>query len=327
MTSISELCKRRSIAKYDVETPLLVPSFSSKGFTGLQEIWDNVNAFLPESALISSYDLYHNHFSTLEGCPGLLFIDSGGYEARKDFDLSEIYAPEYFPKAWIEQNYHEALKRCPVILSNLVLVSHDELVTRLPFAEQIDRAQNFFAQYPETATDFLAKPHGTEFFDSDELITNIKLLQSFDILGLTEKELGNSIQERVRNIIRIRLALDQNGLEIPIHIFGCLDPLSIWLYYLCGADIFDGLTWLRLVFIKDMAVYRNNWAVWQNNSEIGGRDLEIVSWLENLRYLGKQRLEMVRFARSHDIKAISIDTSILNQVMELVELTMSQEGV
>lgn len=327
MASISELCKRRSIAKYDVETPLLVPSFSSKGFTGLQEIWDSVHAFLPESALISSYDLYYNHFSTLEGCPSLLFVDSGGYEARKDFDLSEIYTQEYFPKSWSEQNYHEALKRCPETFSNRVLISYDELVARLPFAEQVDRARNFFSQYPETATDFLAKPSGTEFFDSDELIANIKLLQSFDILGLTEKELGNSIQERVRNVIRIRLALNQNGLEIPIHIFGCLDPLSIWLYYFCGADIFDGLTWLRLVFVEDMAVYRNNWAIWQNSIEIGGRDLEIVSWLENLRYLRRQRLEMIKFAHSHNAKEISIDSGILNQVIKLIVLTESQEGV
>lgn len=326
MVSISDLCKRRSIAKYDVETPLLVPSFSSKGFTKPQEIWNSLNSFLPQAALISGYDLYYDHFSNLEGCPSLLFIDSGGYEARKDFDLSEIYTAEHHPKSWSEQKYYEALNSRPEVFSNLVLVSYDELETELSFAEQVKRARDFLNRFPEAATDFLVKPSGTEFLDSDVLIANIRLLQGFDILGLTEKELGISIQERISNVIRIRLALDQNGLRTPIHIFGCLDPLSIWLYYLCGADIFDGLTWLRLAFIGDIAVYRNNWAILQSNADIGGRDLEIVSWIENLRYLSQQKLKMVRFLHSYDITEISANSDILSRVAELITPTGLLKG-
>lgn len=326
MVSISDLCQRRSIAKYDVETPLLVPSFSSKGFTKPQDIWNSLNSFLPQATLISGYDLYYDHFSNLEGCPSLLFIDSGGYEARKDYDLSEIYAAEHHPQSWSEQKYYEALNSLPELFSNLVLVSYDDLVTELSFAEQVKRARDFLDRFPEAATDFLVKPSGAEFLDSDVLIANIRLLQGFDIVGLTEKELGTSIQERISNVIKIRLALDQNGMGTPIHIFGCLDPLSIWLYYLCGADIFDGLTWLRLAFIEDMAVYRNNWAILQSNADIGGRDLEIISWIENLRYLSQQKLKMVRFSHSYDMTEISANSDVLNRVAELLTLTGLLKG-
>jgi hypothetical protein len=49
-------------------TPLLVPSFSSKGFrinkNGRSEIWGvfaNTAEFLTEAILVSAYDIHHKH--------------------------------------------------------------------------------------------------------------------------------------------------------------------------------------------------------------------------------------------------------------------------
>lgn len=83
----------------------------------------------------------------------------------------------------------------------------------------------------------------------------------FHALGVTEKELGGNFKERMINIARIRKALNGVGLEnMPIHIFGSLDTVSTPLYFVAGADIFDGLTWLRFAYYKGMTIYRQNYA-------------------------------------------------------------------
>ncbi len=51
----------------------------------------------------------------------------------------------------------------------------------------------------------------------------------------------------MQNIAKLRKALDKAGLNIPLHVFGSLDTVTTPLYFLAGADIFDGLTWLRRI--------------------------------------------------------------------------------
>lgn len=65
----------------------------------------------------------------------------------------------------------------------------------------------------------------------------------YDIIGLTEHTLGVSFDQRVRRLHEFRLALDARGIIRPIHLFGTDHPLSIVMYSLAGADLFDGLTW------------------------------------------------------------------------------------
>lgn len=321
MISVNDLCKRRGIAKYDVKVPLLIPSFSSKGFPNPQEIWERIYAFLPEAALISSYDIHHEHISSsLINSPNLLFVDSGGYESRYDFDFAEVYNAPYHPKAW-------SLDRCCEILdcrlntfSNLVLISFDAPTMNLSIEEQVKRAQEFFSKYPQAATDFLIKPSSTTFLDIDTIIANIDLLQDFDIIGVTEKELGDTIEERLSNIVKLRTALLGNGLETPIHVFGCLDPVNVWLFFICGADIFDGLAWLRFAFFKDVAIYRNEWAVLQGYTDIGVNDLETLSWINNLRYLGQLKLQMSKFLQEYDMLHIPIESGVLAQITDAIGL-------
>ena len=73
-------------------------------------------------------------------------------------------------------------------------------------------------------------------------------LSHFSIIGFTEKELGPSLLKRMTAIARVRRALKEVNLDLPIHVFGSLDTISTPLYFLAGADIFDGLTWLRYAF-------------------------------------------------------------------------------
>ena len=89
-----------------VDLPLLVPAFTSKGFSFFAKgsgprkrfFSATTNAlsvfgpFINESFLISAYDLHHKHFkkpSTYFRNTSLVFLDSGGYELSPDFDSSE----------------------------------------------------------------------------------------------------------------------------------------------------------------------------------------------------------------------------------------------
>ena len=70
---------------------------------------------------------------------------------------------------------------------------------------------------------------------------NVSVLEGFDLVGVTEKELGNSLLNRLHNTSRLRMALDEVSNEAPIHVFGSLDPLNVPLYFAAGAEVFDGL--------------------------------------------------------------------------------------
>ncbi len=68
----------------------------------------------------------------------------------------------------------------------------------------------------------------------------------FDILGFTEKEVAYTWHKGIHFLNEMRNCLAAEFSEyIPIHLFGCFDPKSIIYFCLSGADIFDGLSWLR----------------------------------------------------------------------------------
>src|SRR5690606_15759698 len=111
------------------------------------------------------------------------------------------------------------------------------------------------------ASCFLCKPSKTStYIDVQTLINKVTNLENFDVIAFTEKELGGSLIKKCENVIKIRQALISKGLNKPIHIFGCLDPLAIIIFFLCGADIFDGTNWLKFTFYDNLAIYTNNYA-------------------------------------------------------------------
>ena len=76
------LAGRRSIKLNGVETertPLLVPSFSSKGFPEVADIIKMAEEFIEGPMLVSAYDLHYKHIRGPFVAPSLLFLDSGGY--------------------------------------------------------------------------------------------------------------------------------------------------------------------------------------------------------------------------------------------------------
>ena len=79
------LAARRAIKLlgHEIErTPLLVPSFSSKGFPQVQKIIEYSSELIDGVTLISAYDLHHNKVSRDLSFPSLLFLDSGDTKLR-----------------------------------------------------------------------------------------------------------------------------------------------------------------------------------------------------------------------------------------------------
>lgn len=68
-----------------------------------------------------------------------------------------------------------------------------------------------------------------------------------EIIAIPERELGSSILERAQTIKRIREEINKTKMSIPLHLLGTGNPISILIYTLCGADIYDGLEWCTTV--------------------------------------------------------------------------------
>jgi hypothetical protein len=251
---------------------LLIPSFSSKGFArskkdGRSEIGEILRyaaEFLTDSYLISAYDVYYKDIPSPAELPtslGLIFVDSGGYETSTDKDYSSVIDPLPPPRDWDIEKLRTVLDSWPDELP-AVFVNFDHYDERAPFLEQVKAARRLFKKYPGHLHLFLIKPETKEQTTLNEVIkvviANVGELTSFDIVGVTEKELGPSMLDRMVRIAKLRRSMDEVDIQIPIHVFGALDPISVCLYFISGAEIFDGLTWIRYTFNEGQCVYTHN---------------------------------------------------------------------
>jgi hypothetical protein len=288
-----------------VETPLMVPSFSSKGFTfnnhQVSEVTDALKIskeFLTESLLVSAYDLYHNHIPLSEDLlpTELTIIDSGGYETSDVYDLSASVKYSYPIKEWGLNKYEEIIGKWPAHKAGII-VSYDHGKERFTLDKQISQAKELFTRHPLFLSDFLIKPEtdAQRYIQIDNLLNKIADMCDFSIIGITEKELGHSILNRMINISKIRQTLNDSGISAPIHVFGSLDPLTSILYFLAGAEVFDGLTWLKFSYYKGSAIYQSNYGVLHQDLGIHVRDVQVRSQsivnniycLEKMKYLMK----------------------------------------
>lgn len=190
----------------------------------------------------------------------------------------------------------ETLKKWPKQYDS-VIVNYDHHKERMEIEKQIDRAQNLFNNFPDTLHDFLIKPptETSTLIKIKGVIDNIQKLHGFDIIGITEKELGSSILDRMENIKLIRSELDNVGNKAPLHIFGSLDPMTSVLYFIAGAEIFDGLTWLRYSYHDSVAIYPSNFGVLNSDLGIHTQDkkVQIKSLTNNIYYLDKMKYTML----------------------------------
>jgi hypothetical protein len=327
---VTEACKPRKVPTAGVDTPLLVPSFSSRGFPNLSVLYDFLSSEVPEASLISAYDLHHRSLpSESVNSSDMVIVDSGGYEAKLTYDPDDAYVDNRHGKAWSLEQYRSVLDRLEPF-SRAAVVSFDH-VGPLPLTEQVASARSLFAQYPRYASDFLAKPEPDDapFVDAASIASNIETIaDSFCVLGVTEKELGSSMLERCRNLLRIRGAFREADSEMPIHVLGCLEPLSVLSYFFCGADVFDGLSWLRFAFsypegrvshgVTD-TILRGEW-------QYPDGELRAARWVRNLDVLRTLREAMDQFSENRSVGRLTA-WERLGDVLGLVSAAgLSLEG-
>lgn len=292
-----------------LQTPLLIPSFSSKGFArskdGRSEIRKILAAsgeFLTEAFLISAYDVFYGHIpppSELPFTPELIFLDSGGYEISTDTDYSSVIDPLPAPKPWDLPKLKNVLDEWPDEIP-IVIVSYDHHDERKTVAEQIGNARKFFRDYPQHLHLLLLKPEKATQTLMDEALksafADAAQLGSFDLVGLTEKELGRSMLDRMVQIARLRRAMDEAGVQIPIHVFGSLDPISVCLYYVSGAELFDGLTWIRYGYSDDgRCLYTHNLSVLKYGINVSDNQAKSRAMAGNYYYLQDLQLRLREF--------------------------------
>lgn len=287
----------------DLDLPLLVPAFSSKGFefdiackgrtkrefSMLAYELADFGKYPCRSVLVSAYDLHFKHFQAREflqtpaeshlrkAC--LVFMDSGGYELSPDFDLTDLRSFGYKPKdGYWENEYEQVLKRLarskrplPLVITNF-----DRSSIGQPLESQITAARTVFNRYPHFPGDFIIKPWSQEsnVVDPAKLCDNdIKQLRGFHIIGVTEKDLGTNLITRVQRVATLRKKLDEAGISAPIHVWGGLDPISSPLFFFAGAEIFDGIGWLRYAYHEGVAVYRGNYTVMKQPGVTASRQM------------------------------------------------------
>lgn len=272
------------------------------------------------ASLVSAYDLYYDYINPLEIYESdILFVDSGGYERDQEHDLSNVYSGKYTPEKWTEEMHLEEIKKVD-LLGNIVLVNYDH-EKKFALSEQVERAEKFFGLFPDFLSDFLCKPtNGSHsFIDISDFCNNIHLMSSFSIIGFTEKELGNSILERCTNIYKIRFELEKENIQTPIHIFGCLDPLNILAYYMCGADIFDGLSWLRYSFENNIPSYLNSSAISSGKWDKEDSEVRALTFSENLQLLVGLTDKMNQFSEEYDWSTLGLEEGITEQLKGLIK--------
>jgi hypothetical protein len=327
---ISEgICRSRRIAKIDVQTPLLVPSFSSVACDMPPEMYVILREHITDASLISAYDL-HIHEMAQEDiwASDVLFIDSGNYEIRQIKDFLKQFHKSIVgkPNEWSFQIYSETVDSLkPPQITKVVLVNYDE---KMDLAKQISTAHDFFERHRQFAGCFLTKPsdENSNYVDIECLVDNVNLISQFDVLGFTEKELGSSLLDRCTNILKLRKALNSHGSQIPIHVFGCLDPIGIIAYFLCGADIFDGTLWLKYGYHENAALYINNYAVLQHKWASSYLGVNVASWIQNLIDLRNLMFRMRRYAQDNNVGIFELGQPIMKQITELTNTAASSAG-
>ena len=311
-----------------LKTPLLVPSFSSKAAADIGQLFNGMINSITETFLMSAYDIHHGKTAIPKNGPAeLLFLDSGGYEALKDQEVGCPYYPSSDPLDWDRDLYIKVLKDIdPELIMPTIVTSFDHPNERKPVKAQIQDAIDVFKWFPHIGREMLFKPetHDQKYIDVNQLISVIDRFAEFDVIGVTESELGDSIFKRMSNIIRLRSAMDINQISKPLHIYGSLDPVGTLLYFLAGADIFDGLSWLRFAYKDDLAVYHSNRAPFEYGIKLIEERGLVGNYTTNLYYLTELAERMKRYLVDKDEATLGRHGEFFSQC--LVDLRTEHGG-
>lgn len=307
------------------ETPLLLPSFSSKGFPQVAKIMKLMGEFITGPILVSAYDIYHKEITHKITFSELIFLDSGGYEARYDHDLSEAYGKLHKPKPW-NRRFHESALRNWSSKWPTIAVTYDSPAQFQKIGDQVRAAKESKASHPKFLWEVLLKPETKKdkFIALEKAIKHVQQLRDFAVVGITEKEIDDSLFGAMTKIARLRAAMDAADVPAPIHIFGSLDPLTSVLYFISGAEIFDGLTWLRFGYHEGRTMYSQNYAAIHDSEGIRRKnsDQSYEMWKNNYYYLERLRTQMLNYIRTGDFAHFGPIVDIVEDAYKQLQAVM-----
>ncbi len=310
---LAEIRRVQLSESISIPTPLLIPSFSSKYRSDINGIIHGLSAeFNGTPILISAYDLHYDLIDTNGLHPDLLVLDSGGYEAGQDNDGLELGVRPALP--WSPELHLEVIARW-IARPGCIVVTYDHPTLRRPLEEQIASATELSEKFAG-AIEFLVKPeHEDGYLDIDKAIEHIYELVHFNVIGVTEKELGKSLAERITNVARLRRAISAVSYDTPIHVLGSLDTVTTPMFFLAGADVFDGLGWLRFAFHEGSTMYKQQFAACTLKLSDEDDLVDACCWVQNRRYLVRLQNEMNNFLRDHDLNCFSYHRNLLRRVI------------
>ena len=278
----------------------------------MESIHVNMKHWLFGVCLISAWDIAKGNIAgdaMLE--TDVVILDSGGYEANGYMSVGSRH------NSWSESQHRSVLSTMDKS-ANVIAVSFDRQTS---LEEQIRGALTDVEWAPDAASDFLVKPTlpgglvnipGVGKFSSS--------LGTFDVIGVTAREIARSFIGRCRAIVMLRDILDSAGLDLPIHVFGAITPYEVLAYFLCGADVFDGLNWLRLAYRRDKLITMEEAAFeaagWNQNDS----DLYLTEWTNNLAYLYRMQESMRAFAGTGDLARLSSELPIATKIARIAEI-------
>lgn len=224
-----------------IKTPFFFPAISSiRTNHGVYEYFNLLRKVAYPGFLISAYDIFHDEKrETLikelsEITEGAIFtlLDSGNYESywkedkKWDIDklesiLSEVTVDLCFSFDVFREDGKDADNHSKEIIKYTAMTAGmQKSGTTIPIVHSIPK------DFPETIK---------------KVVTGIYP----EIVGIPERELGGGLFERAETIKKIRDELSKNEIDIPIHVLGTRNPISLLVYTLCGADLYDGLEWCK----------------------------------------------------------------------------------
>lgn len=270
-------------------TPLIIPAYSSAvGFKlTLESTLDETLSSVLGPILVSAYDVKPPGNGPLD--PTALatrlpfaILDSGGYEMLQGATFTL-------------ERYRRVLDSWPVTLPVIAVTYDDPAGIPGGVGEQIVRAEALFARRP-IGRCILLKPQSMgAHLDADDIAPHVRSLAGFDVIGITEKEAGRSMIDRLRLVTSLRRLLAEAGLDLPIHVFGGLDPFMSPLYLMAGADVFDGLSWLRYGFDRGVPIAMQSHAAMMR-PDASFTEAAWATRRANLRGMGDLQIAMQKVA-------------------------------
>lgn len=296
------------------EYPQIIFSLSSKGFTTInKDLKDYLKLLNNNQLLLSLYDI--NYIFDKEVIENILkketqlFLDSGIYESSNFIDLFEIYNYKYDPLKWDVDLYINTIKNLK-ITDNTNLVNYDIYGS---IKDQIEYCTELYSKIKFKVLLIHAPKGQWEHGDIFELVDLLyKSKCQFNILGITERELGYLYETRISNLFTLRSKLNDTFKSyIPIHVFGCNDPKGIVYYSISGADIFDGLNWLRYYFNNVSSYYKNEFYL-----DVGlGNTLDYNIFEHNIRYLDILKNEIIYLLNSQNYIGYTDEVGIVKKII------------